>query len=125
MASALGQDIPNIVHSGAWRLKLNDPIVKASYVDEMRRQCSVHNLQIRAVTLENAIRDGLQDWHAIYEQLDALRTKIMKSAENACRKFRTGKVAWSPSIAKAMAAIEYWKLLLKRASGKNINGRRL
>ena len=123
--SALGQDVPNIVHLGARRLKLNDPRIIKAYVLHAQANLAKHNLRVRAVVLEQAIQEGLEEWHDMYEQLDALRTKILKAAENACRKFRAGKVAWSPTIAKAMASIEYWRLTLKRATGKRINGRRV
>ena len=92
--SALGQDVPNIVHMGARRLKLKDPRITERYAAQAQADLVNHNLRVRAVVLEQAIQDGLEDWQEMYKQLDALRTKIHHTAEKSCRKFCTGKVVW-------------------------------
>ena len=58
--SALGQDVPNIVHMGARRLKLNDPRITERYAAKAQADLAKYNLRIRAVVLEQAIQDGLE-----------------------------------------------------------------
>ena len=57
--STFGQDVPNIVHLGAMRHKLKYRIVTKTYVEDVQKQYSKHNIHVRAVTLEQAIADGL------------------------------------------------------------------
>ena len=46
--------------------------------------------------------------------------KTMELIEKKCRKFRTGKVEWSPIAGQARAASRYWKLVVKIKQGKTV-----
>jgi hypothetical protein len=61
------------------------------------------------------------DTHTLqYENLDAIITQSMLFAESSCGKCYTKRFEWSPAMIKLVESVRYWRLLLKRSKGLQI-----
>jgi hypothetical protein len=106
----------------ARKLQNYDPRITAKYLKVYKKFLKSHKLDEKLEKLQEKIQqDGLTDdlieeWHAI----DTLRRKGMASAERKCRKFKVGKVPWSPEIAKVMMVKLAWSLILPKLKGCKI-----
>ena len=49
----------------------------------------------------------------------------MFTAENNCRKYKTGANDWTPIYKEAAAGVAFWRMAVRRSSGKSINTRAL
>ena len=47
----------------------------------------------------------------------------MNHAEKKCRKFKTGKIPWSPEVTEKLRIIKLWTLVAKRLGGCKVNSR--
>ena len=59
----------------------------------------------------------------LYEEIDKIRVEGMHLAERKCRRFKTGKIPWSPAISAAQNVIELWTLVARRCKGCKVNTR--
>lgn len=66
--------------------------------------------------------------HILFDKLekyDAMRTQALLYAEKKCRKLRMGGVLFSPEVNRAGAAINLYKLLIKRNIGRATSFRKI
>ena len=106
----------------ARKLQNYDPRITAKYLKLYKKFLKYHKLEEKLDTLQaNIAKDGLteayiEEWHDI----DTLRRKGMEIAERKCRKFKVGKVPWSPEIALVMMVKLAWSLILRKLKGCKI-----
>jgi len=65
--------------------------------------------------------EALAEQWAELEKLDQQKTEIMAYAERSCRKFRMGKVDFSPKVEEAREQCQVWHLVVKWRQGKKVN----
>ena len=109
----------------ARKLKTNDPRVVNKYIKILREQLDNDNVLQRAATLNKSISDNIlsTQQRIEYEELDKLRTKAMKVAENQCRKLKMGAVKWSPKLQNARNKIEYYTLSRRKKLGRKVSSK--
>ena len=124
----LGYKMADIPTAKARKLKLQDPRVVQKYLDELHSYFIQHHVYKRTTALQESwIPDTpLTDAQAKeYEDIDNLREDGMLQAEQHCRKFRTGKIPWSPALQHARQTITFWVLIRRRLRGCKVGARRV
>jgi hypothetical protein len=98
------------------RLKCSDPRVVRRYVQILEKECDVMHLCERAEALFTAVvEEGVQwgsDCEQEWEAIDRKLTAAMNKAENGCRRFRCGPIAWTPFYSQLRACEKAWVLKL-------------
>ena len=81
------------------------------------------------VLAQNQIYEGrLQPSRICEEEMNRILTNMIRAAlqaERKCRKFKTGESEWSPVVAKARAAAQYWEMAIKVLKGGKLNTREM
>ena len=122
----LGYNMQHPAHPKARRLKTNDPRVKKKYVKLLHENLQKHDAYARMSRLRQAMQTTILPTDILhFEELDGLITAAMETAEQKCRKLRTGTIQWSPIYQKACDKISYWKLRHNEALGKRVNNRKI
>ena len=99
----------------ARRLKLQDPRVVKRYLDILHGLFKHHNLYGRITTLRQSIQGTLTtDQSDEYEEIDSIRVKSMRRAEQKCRRLKMGGRKWSPELQRARDIIRLWTLVRRQ-----------
>eukprot|EP00978_Attheya_sp_CCMP212_P046230 scaffold379767_cov59-Attheya_sp.AAC.7 len=119
---ALGHTQPTIVRHTARRLKLNDPRCMSKYITFRKAHTQKHQLRTKHLSNERAAQfpsnPAADRTHNLNDQLTV---KGMMWAEQKCRNFRGGGVAWSPKFEAARKEIGLVCALIKCRQGKTIS----
>ena len=108
------------------RLKIQDSKTTNKYLSYLVPHIQHHDLLSRARTLNSQVQSTLSPaQQQELEELDRIRTDLMLAAERQCRKLRMGKVPFSPIAMKAALAKSYWRLVLRKKSGRPVSSRLL
>ena len=123
--SVFGYNILPVPSMRARRLKYNDPRIVKKYLQLLSKYYKDRDFykkvyDISLIPIEYPLQTALRKQ---YEQLDRIRSGGMKFAERKCRKFRCGKIPWSPEITCAHNYIEMWHLIIRRLDGRNVSAR--
>ena len=124
----LGYKMADIPTAKARKLKLQDPRVVQKYLDELHSYFVQHKVYRKLKVLQASWDPGVPLTAAQakeYEDIDNLRAKGMLYAEQHCRKFRTGKIPWSPALQHARNTITFWVLIRRRLKGCKVGARRV
>jgi len=103
LTALLGNNLKHIIQPEARRLSCTIPAAKAKYVQIVERQARRHWLVEQHYELGVTFKYGeaSDEQKAELEKLDQQKKEIMACAEWNCRKFRMGKVDFSPKVNKA------------------------
>ena len=109
----------------ARRLKLKDPRIRKKYLATLKKLYKIHKIVEKVVELNGAPVEYpiTTDTARKYEEIDRIRVECMKHSEKKCRKFKTGKIPWSPEVTMKLRIIELWTLVAKRLRGCKVNSR--
>ena len=112
----------------ARKLQCRDPRVVKKYQASLKTHYDTNQLVPRVFALETAVLcpatasaplmpELAQEWEA----LDCLRLAGIRHAESNCRKLRTGKVPWTPALARALALHRFWDRFYTRSIGRHVS----
>ena len=103
-------------------LQTFDPRLVALYEKTIMKQVKYHKLDEKISTLLEKAETTTWDANDTrsYESVDKLFTEAMLSAERDVSKKVSTTYAWSPVLKRAVSALRYWELSLKRANGRVI-----
>lgn len=119
-----GYTVADTPIAAARRLKLNDPRVVKRYIDTLHELFKHHNLYGRVRNLRQSIEDSLTEKQAEeYEEIDGIRERCMKRAEQKCRKLKMGGRKWSPELQNARDKIKMWTLVRRRCKNCKVSTR--
>ena len=109
----------------ARRLKLKDPRIRKKYQETLKKLYKIHKVVEKVVELNSIPVEYpiLPEIARKFEKIDRIRVECMKHAEKKCRKFKTGKIPWSPEVTEKLRIIELWTLVAKRLRGCKVNAR--
>jgi hypothetical protein len=103
-------------------LQMHDPRKVSAYLDILTKQLDKHNIFHKVSNLQK--KDPAQ-WHKedyiAYERLDKLITEAMLYAERAVSSRYTKTWEWSPVMVSAVYAERFWRLALKKSSGRLVS----
>jgi hypothetical protein len=111
----------------ARRLKMDDPRIVKRYNHIRETLIKQDNLLSKLMTLNNQISEhGLNlSTERDIEWLDHVRCMHIMQADRLCRKFKVGKVLWSPEIQQSIDRIRYYRACLSQFQKNKINSRTL
>jgi hypothetical protein len=100
-------------------LQLTDPRKVTRYIDIVNDQMAYHRIPEKC---ERIKQDALaKTWSAenitTYESIDQLGSEIMRHAEKPLTKQHSKRYVWSPTLARSVEKVRYWRLKLKRSKG--------
>ena len=111
----------------ARKLQLHDPRVFRRYIHELKLEMKKHKLDNIIRRVYEAARDHPTD--RSYDHLLNITVSetviAMFTAESNYRKYKTGANDWTPIYKEAAAEVAFWRMVVRRASGKRINTRTL
>ena len=107
-ALIFGFNPPTLANPQARRLKLHDPRVTDKYLQHIKEHLSIADIHDMNALHANCSYPLTEPQKEEYKRLDHHSSQIMKDAERQCRKFKMGRVPWSPTYKKAMLTFEYW-----------------
>jgi hypothetical protein len=117
--AAFGYNPPPSKKPQARRLKMMDPRIVAKYLLLLRKWYKAHGLFERIEKLHNDVATTMTTQQEMeWESIDDIRVKGMLFAEKNCRQLFTGKVEWTPELAKLRRQETVWKLIVKRKEGR-------
>ena len=100
------------------------PKVVEKYITDLQSLLSRHGIIEKANYLNEAIKDNMTpDQVTLFEDVDAVITECMLIAERKCRKLRMGNIQYSPTLALHLNTINFWRLIIRKQRGHNINMR--
>jgi hypothetical protein len=104
------------------KLQLFDPRKTEAYKTALHKQLEYHKVFDKCKLLKEAAEQNLwgSDQIVKYDRLDVIITQSMLYAEKACSKRYTKRYEWSPQLIRAVESVRYWRLLLKRSKGLQI-----
>ena len=106
------------------RLKTDLPQVVEKYIANLQNLLYQHDIYTKIDVLNKAIHTTMTSAQTTtFEDIDAVITECMLSAERSCRKLRMGGVQYSPTLALYLNTINFWRLILRKQRGHNINMR--
>jgi len=91
----------------------------ATLVDILTKQ----NVIQQVTQLETILQGPNNLQHQFRIELNAISNIVMTakcSAENQCRKFKSGKVQWCPWVTACINKILFWNSMLKQESGSKV-----
>ena len=111
--SIYGNTQPRINTKNARRLQSNHPRSVKKYLSTLKKKIKDENIHVLA---ENQVIEGRQDPTKIdqeaMDRIFGMLHKAMKDAEKECRNFYAGGRPWSPKLARARAAVSYWRMVV-------------
>ena len=109
----LCQEVQESTPSDAGRkLVTSNPAATKKYLELVQKYFGKQNIFSQANTLFNqwqAKKKSRWDIHRKYEILDKEIFDICRKAERNCRPTRSGTKAWSPTLARAIKQVAYWR----------------
>jgi len=107
---------------GARRLQCRDPRVMSKYAQSLVSQLEQENAFQRIGNLVPAMnrRRLMREQQQEYEEIDRVATTARQLAEKQCRKFKMGKVPWTPDLTKKIYQILYWKGVISQVLGRHV-----
>ena len=111
----------------ARRLKTLDPALTQRYQQQTKSE-------LNSLALFGAMKKLLREarnngWsptlEAEYNRISAANVQARRLIETKLRKLKMGLVPWSPKLQAFRTAIEFWKLLWRKRSGKKTSWRKI
>ena len=111
-----------VMPRNARRLTCEDPRTIKRYNNHIKAKAKEHELLTRAITLkETATFPPSTEQIEELEDLHNKRAQFAKEAEQKCRKFKSGGVAYAPDeVQKYAHQIHLWKLVVTKLSGRKV-----
>jgi hypothetical protein len=110
--------------AGGRRLKSQDPRTVERYKEALKPMFDNQRILERSERLYNErTRMPVEEVEAEWNKIDMERVKAMLAAEKKCRRFRKGKIQWTPEYAILTATLKAWSLIAARRRGKRVNTR--
>ena len=98
--------------AAARQLKLQDPRVVKRYLDTLHGLFLHHNLYGWIKSLQKSVKGTLTAYQAEeYEEIDSIRVKCMRRAEQKCQRLKMGGKKCSPELQRARDMIRLWTLV--------------
>jgi len=119
-ASTLFKDVtPDIAPAKRRGLQLQDPRIASKYLLHLSKQLEYHKIEEKVQDLHSlALQDPTNPSIITqYNQVDQLMTESMKYAEKESSRTFSTTFQWSPTLAKAIKSVRYWRLKLKQSKG--------
>ncbi len=100
------------------RLKCQDPRIVGKYTKDLLAEITSQKWD--TVIEELFVAASTNTWTEThlkqYNTIDLTLSQAKLAAENSCRKFRAGKIPWTPVLTQAINRILYWKGMAKHAA---------
>ena len=126
MSDVIGYKPPPLSMASARRLTLQDPRVTKRYLSSLKTLLRESNALTKLNDLAQIPMAKWDDGHTqVYQQLSESFRSSMLQAERTCRKFKTGRHPWSPTLDKARRVKFYWELKVKHLLGLHVPMRKI
>lgn len=118
-ADQLFNDIAPIAPLTYRGLQTADPRKVEKYITTVKQQLQYHKILDKVHHLQDSAEHQLWSPDHIdeYEKIDQLDTEIMRHADKILKRKFSKKYEWSPTLAKAVSSVRFWRLKMKRSRG--------
>jgi ribonuclease HI len=121
--SLFNDSTPQIAPADRRGLQLTDPRKVQNYLEVAKHQIQYHKIVEKKNYLQETATNGLWGYSDIdeYEKIDQLQSEIYIHAERSITKKYSKKYDWSPTLARAINTVRFWRLKLKRSKGQIVS----
>ena len=95
---------------------MSNPKAVEKYLQIVEEKFATQNIFQRSTKLLKRVTQGQTDYRSIMQQYEAIDKEVFgicKKAERKCKPTKAGKYEWSPTLARAIKQLRYWRQQLR------------